>query len=528
MALDPKKTRTTLRRVFGFAMLLVVGSVAVGSYLLANVTNRFGATMSVVAGWTDRVESYAKLDRAVHDVSAPGNDIFSTRDSKLELGLVTTARAHFNELVSIHRENLKQEHFASQADLETIGRGFDKIENDVARIERLATETINRYSAGEVERATLTMAEMNQVLGRTQASLGEVTNFALSSQRHTLATKQRAVGVNRSISWFLGAGVIATILGLVRVARATANRLETNALERERLLATLDRNATELNAYNRKLAESNRDLTDFAYVASHDLQEPLRKIIAFGDRLNSRCGDQLSNDGRDYLARMQNAASRMQILIHDLLTFSRVTTQGEAFVKTDLSRVVNGVLSDLEVAIENANATIEITDLPILDIDPGQFRQLTQNLIGNALKFRRADVPTFVGMHANLLTADERVPYDTDYPDAGEWWRISIRDNGIGFDQKYADKIFTVFQRLHGRTDYEGSGVGLAVCRRIVERHRGEIRAISRPGSGATFEIVLLAVQAASNTHDVGVIGVENTPSDRNSGSAEIGVLAFV
>ena len=254
-----------------------------------------------------------------------------------------------------------------------------------------------------------------------------------------------------------------------------------------------------LRAPSAKLEQSNRELQDFASVASHDLQEPLRKIQAFGDRLKTRCAAQLSDEGRDYLARMQNAAGRMQTLINDLLTFSRVTTKARPFVSVDLNRVAREVLSDLEVRLEQTGGRVELDDLPVLDADPLQMRQLFQNLIGNALKFRRPGEPPMVRVSAERVgpAGGESAPVPSPFA-----YRIAFSDNGIGFDEKYLDRIFTVFQRLHGRDAYEGNGVGLAVCRRIAERHGGGITAESSPGRGATFYVTLPARQAEKETRD--------------------------
>ncbi len=237
------------------------------------------------------------------------------------------------------------------------------------------------------------------------------------------------------------------------------------------------------------LSQSNRELQDFASVASHDLQEPLRKIQAFGDRLRTKCEEQLTDDGKDYLERMLNAAKRMQTLINDLLTFSRVTTKAQPFSKVDLAVIAREVLSDLEVRIEQTGGTVEVGELPVIDADPLQMRQLFQNLIANALKFRKSDEAPVVRISAESNALDV---------DGGSWaistpavLQLSIADNGIGFDEKYLDRIFTVFQRLHGRNAYEGTGVGLAVCRRIVERHGGSITAKSQPDVGATFIVNL-------------------------------------
>jgi len=245
------------------------------------------------------------------------------------------------------------------------------------------------------------------------------------------------------------------------------------SIERKRAQDQLERTAA-------RLSQSNRELQDFASVASHDLQEPLRKIQAFGDRLKNKCEQQLTDDSRDYLERMLNAASRMQTLINDLLTFSRVTTKAQPFSRVDLNLIAREVLSDLEVRIEQAGGRVEVSTLPVIDADPLQMRQLLQNLIANALKFRKPDQPPVVQIFA---ASNDGV------------CKIFVADNGIGFDEKYLDRIFTVFQRLHGRGAYEGTGVGLAVCRRIVERHQGSITASTQPGQGATFIVTLPAIQ---------------------------------
>lgn len=240
------------------------------------------------------------------------------------------------------------------------------------------------------------------------------------------------------------------------------------------------RGENELREFTERLQQSNRELEEFAHVASHDLQEPLRKIQAFGDRLRTKFGDGLPPEGLDYLARMQNAAGRMQVLINDLLAFSRITTRGRPFTRVDLSQIVAEVLHDLEVTVHEADARIEMSDLPELDADALQMRQLFQNLIGNALKFRDPARELRVWLEGRV---------------EGDWVRIEIRDNGIGFDQKYAERIFTIFERLHGRTAYAGTGIGLAICRKILERHHGTIEARSVTGEGTTFTMQLPAHQ---------------------------------
>jgi PAS domain S-box-containing protein len=240
----------------------------------------------------------------------------------------------------------------------------------------------------------------------------------------------------------------------------------------------------ELRSSHERLEQSNRELEDFAYVASHDLQEPLRKIQAFGDRLKSKYAAELPDQARDYVERMQSAAQRMQVLINDLLSFSRVTTRGQPFVPVDLGVVAAEVAHDLEVRTNDVNGHIAIGPLPTIDADPLQMRQLLQNLTSNALKFHREDAPPRVDISGDV---------------AGGRAHVVVADNGIGFEEKYADRIFTMFERLHGRGQYEGTGIGLAICRKIAERHGGSIVASSTPGEGSKFTISLPLRQHETN-----------------------------
>jgi PAS domain S-box-containing protein len=226
-----------------------------------------------------------------------------------------------------------------------------------------------------------------------------------------------------------------------------------------------------------ELERSNDELEQFAYIASHDLQEPLRKIQSFGGRLGEKYQDVLDQRGQDYLARMQDAAERGQRMINDLLELSRVTTQGQPFQKTDLNQVIQNVLSDLEMQIKESVGYVEVADLPVIDADPTQMHQLFQNLISNGLKFHQADTHPIV----KVSCSDEEI----------HQVQIVVSDNGIGFDNEHSERIFQPFQRLHGRSEFKGSGIGLSVCRKIVQRHYGSITASSAPGEGARFLITL-------------------------------------
>lgn len=235
-----------------------------------------------------------------------------------------------------------------------------------------------------------------------------------------------------------------------------------------------------LQLYSQELELSNNELVNFAYIASHDLQEPLRKITTFGNRLEEKYQTVLDERGRDYLKRMQSAAARMQELILDLLAYSRVTTHRQPFSLVSLPDILQDVLSDLEVRIEQTGATIMVGSLPEIEADPLQMRQLLQNLVGNALKFMSPHRPPVIQIYSqHMIHADQ------------EMCQIFIKDNGIGIEAQYQERIFEIFERLHGRITYEGSGVGLAICRKIVERHGGSISVTSVPGEGATFMVML-------------------------------------
>lgn len=255
--------------------------------------------------------------------------------------------------------------------------------------------------------------------------------------------------------------------------------------------AALTASTEALRQSNTELERSNQELQDFAYVASHDLQEPLRKIQAFGNLLEDEYGPILGEEGQTYLDRMRNAASRMQGLINDLLTFSRVTTKALPFSPVDLNLIAREVVIDLETLVQATHGKVTIEPLPTIEADPLQMRQMLQNLLSNALKFHKPGVPPVVNISAQA---------QVDAQTGEELYLIAVKDNGIGFDEKYLDRIFTVFQRLHGRGEYEGTGIGLAVVRKIVARHGGTITARSSVGEGSTFLATLPVRQKIAGT----------------------------
>jgi len=260
-----------------------------------------------------------------------------------------------------------------------------------------------------------------------------------------------------------------------------------------------ERKASEENAkeLNRQLLENidrlesaNKDLDRFAFMSSHDLQEPLRKIRTFSDLLYSKYQDIFDEDATRYFSRIQKAAERMQTLIKDILEFSKISNDKSAFINTDLNTVVDEVLSDYESTIQKEKALVKVQLLPSLQVNPGLMRPLFSNLIGNALKYRKKNTSSLINIYAlqeaNTVNGKEK--------NGGKYCRIYVEDNGIGFDQKFAEEIFDMFVRLHGNKEYEGTGIGLALCKQIVEHHQGYISALSKENEGSTF-IISLPVQ---------------------------------
>ncbi len=328
-----------------------------------------------------------------------------------------------------------------------------------------------------------------QVIGKTIRDL-----LGRESDPHVRAFEQVQQGSNVVYEWsvFYQGGMHHFQISLSPLWKD--ENLFSGAVAVMRDITEMKKARLELEKYALQLKRSNLELEQFAFIASHDLQEPLRKIRAFGERVVDRMQDRISEEEQDYLNRMVSATQRMQGMIEDLLTFSRVTTKGSPFEMVDLNKVAEEVMSDLVVRVERSHGNVRVGSMPTLQADPTQMHQLLQNLIGNALKYHRPDVPPQVEVKAEVI--------DQNGTASSDRLRLEVRDNGIGFDEEMIERIFQPFERLHGRSEYEGTGMGLAICRKIVERHQGTLSARSKVGVGSTF-VVELPLQQPEESKNV-------------------------
>ena len=270
---------------------------------------------------------------------------------------------------------------------------------------------------------------------------------------------------------------------------ANAGRTEPDLYDYKQMVLEKEKFQKILENKVKELDRSNKELEEFAYIASHDLQEPLRKITSFSERLKEKLPANLEPEVQLYLNRMLAATDNMRTLIDNLLEFSRTSRISEPFVKTDLNNIISEVRADLELKIEETSTNIKTDILPIVDAIPMQMRQLFTNLFTNAIKFKGEASTPEIEIKSSALTDEDKeanhLRQNTNY------YRIIVKDHGIGFDQEFSMKIFQIFQRLHGKAEYPGSGIGLAICKKIVENHSGRIFAQSEPEKGAEFFILL-------------------------------------
>jgi signal transduction histidine kinase len=320
------------------------------------------------------------------------------------------------------------------------------------------------------------VAQIRGLLDTMKREEGRLLQLRMEEADSSLRSTKMLIagGDSLGIVFLCAAGfVIAQEMNRRRLAEEVVKQLNTD-LERR-----VEERTVELDSQTKELARSNSELQQFAYVASHDLQEPLRMVASFTQLLEKRYADQLDDDARDFINFAVDGAKRMQTLISDLLNYSRVGTQGKPLEFTDSNAVLQRVLEELKLAIDENRATITHDPLPRVLADSVQLGQLFQNLLTNAMKFRGADPPRIhISAHAT-----------------GKTWEFSFRDNGIGIAEEQVDRIFVIFQRLHTKTEYPGTGIGLAICKKIVERHGGSIWIEPSPGGGTTFIFTISAIE---------------------------------
>lgn len=270
--------------------------------------------------------------------------------------------------------------------------------------------------------------------------------------------------------------------------RDTSGRVITVLFVAQDITGELE-NQLHLEEKIRDLDRSNKELEEFAYVASHDMNEPLRKITTFIERLENKYRKELDADGKSYLTRITASVESMRHLIDTLLEFSRTTRNNQPFVPVNLNGIAREVQTDLELKIEETGALLQTEELPVIEAIPSQLKQLFDNLLNNSIKFRKTGIPPVITISCRRLSARQK---EQHHLDAGNtWFRIDFADNGIGFEPEYNERIFQIFQRLHGKSEFPGSGIGLAICKKITDQHKGLIYATGKPDKGATFTIIL-------------------------------------
>jgi signal transduction histidine kinase len=474
----PAGSTATLGFLLAITALIVTSGLSLFNIrVIAENQGWVSHTQAVISSLRNLEARLTRAESAQRGFIISKNPIY--RDSAREI--IRSVPALEDELKSLIADNAVQR------------ERFDAL--NVAIRERLVTleQGVSILESGN-EQAMVEFIALNK--GGTQMRAINDKIAAMEATEQELL-RQRAAESERSLNATLGLLAVTTLLGLglvglayILTVREVGTRLRAaEDLKRanEELEIRVEERTADLNEAAESLRRSNRELEQFASVASHDLQEPLRKIQAFGDRLQEKCAPQLGEQGQQYVERMQASAVRMRNLIDSLLNYSRVTTKAKPFAPVDLAEVAREVVSDLEGRIKQTGGRVDLGPLPTIDADAMQMRQLLQNLIANGLKFSRPGETPIVKVDSRILASDG---------DGAGSCEIAISDNGIGFEEIYLDRIFDVFQRLHGRQEYGGTGMGLAICRRIVERHGGTITAKSEPDKGATFLVTVPVKQS--------------------------------
>lgn len=453
---------------------------------------RITFTVSVLLLMLLSLISYNKIQ----DLLTKGNAVDHTQEVLLKteevISIVKDAETGQRGFLLTHKQNYL-EPFRNA--YQRIERAFTELNTLMADTpqQRVRLDTLRRLTGRKFENLNLAILNdtvpsyrvfsRNAVLDQGQQTMIDIRKVVLQIQDEEKKRLKERISQKNEISevtpqyilFVSGFALILLIISVILINKELRQRI---SVQQELEL--------KLEALNR----SNAELEQFAYVASHDLQEPLRKIQAFSDRLVFKQKDLLDDDGKTLLQKIQDSAERMQTLIDDLLTFSRMVNKAGDLTATDLNEVVHEVLGDLSEPIQTKKASIDIGELPVILGFPVQMRQLFQNLLSNAIKFTKPNEIPAVSID-NEIVSGQVIPNIQSRKRVLDFYKITIRDNGIGFEPEYAERIFVIFQRLHGRSEYPGTGIGLAICRRVVTNHNGYIFAESQLNEGAAFTIYL-------------------------------------
>jgi len=450
------------------ALVLISGYYMISLFFL-NKTSYSGEQADLYGQITEEADAILKSAYRMESY-AYGYMLTKSRDTYQKFnGLTCTFNRQFQEMDELCREN--ELAIAHLDKLDTlIHQRLDHIQKMVK------SDSLNHIKNQQhhvlIEEGGLMMDEISEVLFDIREASAmrqeDNKNKAMSSAQNTM--------------------LLLTFFGLIMliIVIYSFNQMRQEILKNEKYTA-------DIAQFNIELKSMNENLESFAYVASHDLNEPLRKIRTFGDLISEELKEEKPDHElvSHHIERMRSSASRMQQLITDLLSYSRITRPIDTFERIDLQETIEAVVNDLKFSIEPLQAKINISELPAIDANPSQMHQLFQNLISNALKFHKKEVAPIISIHSTSVVGKDVTQEGVNLLPEKKYWQISVTDNGIGFNNQYIDKIFLIFQRLHGRSDYEGTGIGLSICKKICEQHKGDLWATGEEGEGATFYIYL-------------------------------------
>ncbi len=442
-----------------FDILTVSGSL----YLSHEVMSIYKHSVDNNLEWAQRNEEYSELANLAMKVNAPGNDVFDSHDVSGEQVRRKIALERFNKKMNSTWSDMAN--ISDPALTLSIKESLDSIQLAMNEMVAEADLIFNYFQENNAESAGKRMATMDRKYARLTSNISALNQRVRDDQKLHLNDEIGKAKYLRQFEIYIGGMILIMVIAVTIYGNLIARRFRENEIEKDKLLS--------------HLKNSNRELEAFTTIASHDLKEPLRKIRIFSSRIGNF--QDLNEKARYHLERIEHSAERMQNLIDDLFKLARISQMEKEIGMVDLQELMKDVLADLEGSIQTSNGRVHIESLPVLQADPVQMRQLFQNLIANSLKYMKPNKTPEI--HINYLQNENG------------FFEITIQDNGIGMDQIYSQKIFEPFERLHGKTEFEGTGMGLAICKKIVEGHGGMIHMDSLPNVGSTFTVYLPAIQ---------------------------------